>query len=107
MADSYEEYRLPDLWQIVKDEDPEAGFTHVNALNRLRTALEQQRHDLRVHRDRLTEGWPPERSEAATAFVGRINDMIDVLGAAAGAAGRICTGVDEAFAAMRDARRLL
>jgi hypothetical protein len=60
-----------------------------------------------VHRDRLTEGWPPDRSEAATAFVGRVNDMIDVMTQTAGAANRICIGIDEAFAAVRDARRQL
>ncbi|MFI5908691.1 hypothetical protein [Dactylosporangium sp. NPDC051541] len=107
MPESYKAYRLPDLWKILKDEDPESGFTHVNTLNRLRTALEQQRNDLRTHRDRLTEGWPPDRSEAAAAFVDRINDMIDVMTQTAGAANRMCIGVDEAFAAVRDARRQL
>ncbi|MEV8512423.1 hypothetical protein [Dactylosporangium sp. NPDC051484] len=107
MAQTYDDYTLAKLWEMVKDEDPETGFTHVNALNRMRAALEQQRDNLRTQRDRLIEGWPPERSEAATAFVGRINDMIDVMTYTAAAAGRICTGVDEVFAAIREARRQL
>ncbi|MER7005085.1 hypothetical protein ABT297_18830 [Dactylosporangium sp. NPDC000555] len=107
MTQTYDGYTLPKLWEMVKDEDPETGFTHVNALNRMRAALEQQRDNLRAQRDRLTEGWPPDRSEAAMAFVGRINDMIDVMTYTAAAAGRICTGVDEVFAAIREARRQL
>jgi hypothetical protein len=60
-----------------------------------------------LHRDRLAEGWSPDRSEAAAAFISRINEMIDSMTAAAGAAGRISTGVDEAFAAIREARRVM
>ncbi|MFG2037068.1 hypothetical protein [Dactylosporangium sp. NPDC048998] len=105
MAQTYNDYTLPKLWEMLEGEDPETGFAHVNTLNRLRTALEQQRDNLRAQRDRLIEGWPPDRSEAATAFVGRINDMIDVMTYTASAAGRICTGVDGVFAAIRDARR--
>ncbi|WP_432987289.1 hypothetical protein [Dactylosporangium sp. CA-233914] len=107
MSETYAKYRLPDLWKSVAAEDPEAGFAHVNALNRLRVALEQQRDNLRIHRDRLVEGWPPERSEAAATFVDRINGLIDVLTATAGATGRICVGVDEAYSAMREVRRQL
>nr|BFE62488.1 hypothetical protein GCM10020063_070140 [Dactylosporangium thailandense] len=107
MAKDYREYKLPDLWKILRDEDAEAGFVHVNTLNRVRAALEQQRDLLRAHRDRLAEGWPPGRSEAATAFVDKLNGMIDTMTATAGAVNRICMGVDEAFAAIRDAKRLL
>ncbi|MEV6928587.1 hypothetical protein AB0M46_29425 [Dactylosporangium sp. NPDC051485] len=107
MAQAYGEYRLPDLWAMVAGEDPEAGFVHVNALNRLRTSLEQQRDNLRAQRDRLIEGWPPERSEAAALFVDRVNNMITAMTYTAEAAGRMCNGVDEAFAAIRDARRQL
>jgi hypothetical protein len=105
MTQNYEKYRLPKLWEMVADEDPETGFTHVNTLNRLRTALEQQRDNLRTHRDRLAEGWPPDRSEAAAAFILRINEMIDTMTDTAAATGRICVGVDEVFAAIREARR--
>ncbi|WP_433084754.1 hypothetical protein ACQP1P_08570 [Dactylosporangium sp. CA-052675] len=107
MAERYKDFKLPDLWNIVRDEDPEAGFTHVSTLNRLRTALEQQRDNLRVHRDRLTDGWPPNRSEAAWAFAGRINDMIDVMTQTADTANLMAVGVDEAYAAVREARRQL
>ncbi|WP_433614401.1 hypothetical protein ACQP2P_08345 [Dactylosporangium sp. CA-139114] len=107
MAETYAAYRLPDLWKSVAGEDPDAGFVHVNTLHRLRVALEQQRDNLRVHRDRLIEGWPPQRSEAADAFVGRLNGLIDAMTATANGAGRICVGVDEAFAAIREVRRQL
>ncbi|WP_433217042.1 hypothetical protein ACQP00_08910 [Dactylosporangium sp. CS-047395] len=107
MPESYAAYRLPELWASVAGEDVEAGFVHVNTLNRLRVALEQQRNNLRVHRDRLIEGWPPERSEAAEAFVARINGLIDTMTATASAAGRVCAGADEAFAAIRELRRQL
>ncbi|MER7281294.1 hypothetical protein ABT369_43360 [Dactylosporangium sp. NPDC000244] len=107
MAETYRDFNLPDLWNIVRDEDPESGFTHVSTLNRLRTALEQQRDNLRVHRDQLTDGWPPSRSEAAWAFAGRINDMIDVMTQTADAANLMAIGVDEAYAAVREVRRQL
>ncbi|WP_426510862.1 hypothetical protein ACPPVO_09570 [Dactylosporangium sp. McL0621] len=107
MAETYRKYTLPDLWKILKDEDPETGFVHVRTLNRVRTALEQQRDLLRAHRDRLVEGWPPDRSEAGAAFVDKLNGMIDTMTATAAAVSRIGVGVDEAFAAIRDARRQL
>ncbi|MGI5244441.1 hypothetical protein [Dactylosporangium sp. CA-139066] len=107
MAQTYANYSLPQLWAVVAVEDPETGFAHVNALNRLRAAIEQQRDNLRGHRDRLMEGWPPERSDASAAFVGRINDLIDALTYMARATGQICVGVDETYASIRDARRQL
>ncbi|GAA3282151.1 hypothetical protein Dvina_09650 [Dactylosporangium vinaceum] len=107
MPETYLSYRLPDLWRSLAAEDPDAGFTHVNTLNRLRAALEQQRDNLRTHRDRLTESWPPDRSEAAAAFVARINGLLDVMTTTAAATSRITTGVDQTYAALRDARRLL
>ncbi|MEU7875364.1 hypothetical protein [Dactylosporangium sp. NPDC049140] len=73
----------------------------------MRIALEQQRDLLRARRDRLIEGWPPDRSEAAAAFVDKLNGMIDTMTATAAAVNRIGVGVDEAFAAIRDARRQL
>ncbi|WP_433057782.1 hypothetical protein [Dactylosporangium sp. CS-033363] len=102
--ETYKDFRLPELWQIVQGENPEDGFTHITTLNRLRTALEQECVNLRVHRDRLIAGWPPDRSEAAWAFVGRINDMIDVMTQTADAARRISIGVDETYAAIRVVR---
>lgn len=105
MAQDYKDYAVPDLWKMVAEEDPESGFVHVNTLNRQRVALEQQRDNLRTHRDRLIEGWSPERSEAAASFIARINGMIDVMTSAAGAVGRICTGIDAVYAAIREARR--
>ncbi|GAA3457167.1 WXG100 family type VII secretion target [Dactylosporangium matsuzakiense] len=107
MPETYQSYRLPDLWKSLAAEDPDAGFTHVNTLNRLRTALEQQRDNLRTHRDRLTESWPPDHSEAAAAFVARINGLLDVMTTTAAATSRITTGVDQTYAALRDARRVL
>ncbi|GAA2352912.1 hypothetical protein [Dactylosporangium salmoneum] len=107
MGENYQAYRLPELWKMVADEDPEAGFTHVNALNRLRVALEHQRDNLRVQRDRLAEGWSPDRSEAAAAFIRQLNAMIDAMTFSAAAAARVCTGVDEVYAVLREARRQL
>ncbi|MFI5908682.1 hypothetical protein [Dactylosporangium sp. NPDC051541] len=107
MPDTYETYRLPDLWKSMAAEDPDSGFAHVNTLNRLRVALEQQRDNLRRHRDRLMEAWPPDRSDAAAAFLARINGLLDVMTATAAATSRITTGVDETYAALRDTRRRL
>jgi hypothetical protein len=107
MPQTYANHNLHQLWQILAAEDPETGFTHVNTLNRLRAALEQQRDNLRSQRDHLSEAWPPDRSEAAAAFVAQLNEMIDAITYTATAAARICTGVDATFAAIRDARRRL
>src|SRR5689334_9147015 len=69
MGQTYASYNLPQLWQMVAGENSDAGHSHVATLDRLRAALDQHCNNLRARRDQLVEGWPPERSAAAAAFV--------------------------------------
>lgn len=77
---------------------------HLATLRRQQTALETQRDRLRVLRDQLAEAWPPARSEAATMFLQRLNDMIDAFSATARGAAEVRGGVQLVADAINDAR---
>ncbi|WP_327005574.1 WXG100 family type VII secretion target [Dactylosporangium sp. NBC_01737] len=89
MAESYRRWRLPELWEMVAADDAEDAHLHLATLRRQQTALETQRDRLRVLRDQLAEAWPPEKSEAATAFADKLNDMIDAMTGTARGAGEV------------------
>ncbi|MEV0560038.1 hypothetical protein [Dactylosporangium sp. NPDC050588] len=104
MAESYQRWRLPQLWEMLTADDPEHAHLHLATLRRQQTALETQRDRLRLLRDHLAEGWPPERSGAALAFQQRVNDMIEAMTQAAIGAAEVRTNLAHIVAALGDAR---
>ncbi|MDG6109757.1 hypothetical protein Daura_09075 [Dactylosporangium aurantiacum] len=107
MAESYRRWRLPELWEMVSADDATDAHLHLATLRRQQTALEAQRDRLRVLRDQLAEAWPPSKSEAATAFVQRLNDMIDAFSATARGAAEVRGGLQLVSDAINDAREQL
>ncbi|MFF5226882.1 hypothetical protein [Dactylosporangium sp. NPDC000521] len=107
MAESYQRWRLPQLWEMLAADDAEHAHLHLATLRRQQTALETQRDRLRLLRDHLAEGWPPEKSEAATMFLQRLNDMLDALAATARGAADVRVAVALIVNAIEDARHQL
>jgi hypothetical protein len=89
MAESYRRWRLPELWEMVAADDAADAHLHLATLRRQQTALEAQRDRLRVLRDQLADAWPPEKSEAATAFVDMLNGMIGAMASTAQGAAEV------------------
>lgn len=85
----YRRWRLPQLWQMLAADHPADAHLHLATLRRQQTALETQRDRLRALRDQLAHAWPPEQSEAATAFIQQVNDMIDAIALTARGAGEL------------------
>jgi hypothetical protein len=67
---------VPALWTMVAGEDDESHWRHVRAWWTTENMLLGYRKRLEACRDALMAKWPPERSEAAGAFVRRVNEMI-------------------------------
>ncbi|MEV4137114.1 hypothetical protein AB0J72_33700 [Dactylosporangium sp. NPDC049742] len=107
MAESYQRWRLPQLWEMLTADDPEHAHLHLTTLRRQQTALETQRDGLRLLRDHLAEAWPPEKSEAASAFIQRLNDMLDALTATARGAADVRVAVALTVNAIEGARHQL
>jgi hypothetical protein len=55
-------------------------------------------------RDRLAEVWPPERSEAAMAFLQRVNDLVEVMTLTSVGAAKVHDGLRHVVDAIADAR---
>ena len=104
MGESYRRWRLPQLWEMVAADDAADAHLHLATLRRQQTALETQRDRLRVLRDRLAEGWPPDRSGAATAFLQRVKDMIEAMTHTALGAAELRTNVSHIVAAIAEVR---
>ena len=100
----YRRWRLPQLWQMLAADHPADAHLHLTTLRRQQTALETQRDRLRTLRDQLSEGWPPEKSEAATAFIQQINDMIDAIALTARGAGELRANLVHVTDAIAQAR---
>ncbi|MEV4511843.1 hypothetical protein AB0K00_23095 [Dactylosporangium sp. NPDC049525] len=104
MAESYRRWRLPQLWQMVAADSPANTYLHLTTLRRQQAALETQRDRLRTLRDQLAEAWPPEKSEAATAFIQRVNDMIRAMSETANGAAEVRSRVTLIAEALDQAR---
>ncbi|WP_344503098.1 hypothetical protein [Dactylosporangium maewongense] len=107
MGETYKRWRLPQLWEMVAADDEADAHVHLATLRRQQTALETQRDRLRILRDQLAEGWPPEKSEAATVFVQRLNDMIRAMSQTAIGAADVRTNLSLIVDAMHEARTQL
>src|SRR5699024_10593862 len=107
MADSYRRWRLPELWEMVAADDAANAHLHLATLRRQQPAPETHRDRLRVLRDQLTEAWPPEKSEAATAFVDKLNDMIDAMTGTASGAGEVRSNLVHVVNAIEESRSKL
>jgi hypothetical protein len=107
MAESYRRWRLPELWEMVAADDAADAHLHLATLRRQQTALETQRDRLRVLRDQLAEAWPPEKSEAATAFLQQLNDMIDAFTVTARGSAEVRSGLQVIADAISHAREQL
>ncbi|GAB3873184.1 hypothetical protein ACFPIJ_01370 [Dactylosporangium cerinum] len=104
MTESYRRWRLPELWEMIAADDAADAHLHLATLRRQQTALETQRDRLRVLRDQLAEAWPPDKSEAATMFLQRLNDMIDAFASTARGAAEVRVGVEIVADAISHAR---
>ncbi|MEV0560036.1 hypothetical protein [Dactylosporangium sp. NPDC050588] len=104
MGETYKRWRLPQLWEMVAADDEDDAHLHLATLRRQQTALETQRDRLRILRDQLAEGWPPEKSEAASAFVQRLNDMIRAMSLTAVGAAEVRSRVALVVDALGQAR---
>lgn len=107
MAESYRRWRLPELWEMVAADDAADAHLHLATLRRQQTALEVQRDRLRALRDQLAEAWPPEKSQAAMAFVDKLNDMIDAMSGTARGAGEVCSSLAHIFNVIQESRSKL
>ncbi|WP_327005577.1 hypothetical protein OHA72_63255 [Dactylosporangium sp. NBC_01737] len=104
MAESYRRWRVPELWQMVAADTPANTHLHLTTLRRQQTALETQRDRLRTLRDHLAEAWPPEKSEAASAFIQRLNDMIRAMSLTASGAADVRSRMSLIVEALDQAR---
>ncbi|MEU0552612.1 hypothetical protein [Dactylosporangium sp. NPDC006015] len=104
MGETYKRWRLPQLWEMVAADDGADAHVHLATLRRQQTALETQRDRLRILRDHLAEGWPPEKSEAAMTFIQRVNNMIDAMSLVAGGAAEVRVNLNLIVEAIGKAR---
>lgn len=101
---NWEAYDLPRLWQMVSDEDDEAGWAQVQAWFRMRNAIDAYRKRLEACRQALQDGWPPEQSPASAAFIERIEALIASMAATAASAERTAHGLAGIMKALATAK---
>lgn len=101
---NWEAYDLPRLWQMVSNEDDEAGWAQVQAWFRMRNAIDAYRKRLEACRQALQDGWPPEQSPAAAAFIAYIDALVASMAATAASAERTAHGLAGIMKALATAK---
>src|SRR5205814_9902294 len=95
-------YDVPSLWAMASMEDSSDSWTQVWAWWRCRDALDAYRRHLTACRDGLADKWPPQRSPASAAFLGRVDEMIKSVGETAEAAASNAVGLAGIINALDD-----
>jgi hypothetical protein len=70
------DYRLPQMWDMVKDEDPVPTYQQVDAWQRMATLCTDQADVLQKALDQLMLRWPPNPRSASEAFKSYVDRMI-------------------------------
>ena len=97
-------FDVPSLWAMASMEDSSDSWTQVWAWWRCRDALDAYRRHLTACRDGLADKWPPQRSPASAAFLGRVDEMIKSVGETAEAAASNAVGLAGIINALDDAK---
>jgi hypothetical protein len=103
----YREWMLPQMWEMVSADAGLTAIRHLGTWEHQTSALDEQRTRLRELRDELAVKWPPERSEAASAFIDRISNMIRAMDSAVSASTTIRNGLMLVVVAIEQARKEL
>jgi hypothetical protein len=70
------DYRLPQIWDMVKDEDPVPTYQQVDAWQRMAALCTDQADVLQKALDQLMVRWPPNPDSAAQVFKGHVDALI-------------------------------
>src|SRR5437764_5620479 len=100
-------FDVPSLWAMASMEDSSDSWTQVWAWWRCRDALDAYRRHLTACRDGLADKWPPQRSPASAAFLGRVDGMIQRVADTADAAGSNAAALAGIINALDDAKHRL
>ena len=64
------------MWRMVENQDTDNHWRHVSGLRKITELTSAHLWRLKEYREKLAAAWPPERSPAAAAFVGRLDYLI-------------------------------
>ena len=64
------------MWRMLENQDTDNHWRHVSGLRKITELTSTHLWRLKEYREKLATAWPPERSPAAAAFVGRLDYLI-------------------------------
>jgi hypothetical protein len=103
-TEDFREWRLPQLLAMVSKDPHAQAAEQLGSWHRQAELLKAHRERLRVLRTELETSWPPERSEAAQAFILRVTEMIEAMDDTEVAARQIRSGLNQIAEALSQAR---
>jgi hypothetical protein len=101
----YAEYRLPQIWEMLREENEWSNLEHVTAWTRQMAVLSDHSAALSVLKQNLAAQWPPTSSTAAETFLSYLEEIHTLVNTAADDSASIRTGVNIVTTALEDARR--
>src|SRR5689334_23426895 len=100
----WSDYRLPQMWDMVKDEDPVPTYQQVDAWQRMAVLCTDQADVLQKALDQLMVRWPPNPRSASEAFKLYVDRMIRSMRDSAAAASANVAPLIEIVTALSQAK---
>ncbi|MEE6259622.1 hypothetical protein [Plantactinospora sonchi] len=72
-------FNTREMWARLANQDTEPYWKQVSAWKKTADLSSMHLSRLKQYRDGLAEAWPPEKNEAARAYVERLDDLINVV----------------------------
>jgi hypothetical protein len=99
------QFTVPQLWEMVAGEGDATTYQQVSAWRQAHDAISAHASTLRKCRADLVASWPPERSDAAAAFVTHIDKLLanlDIMAGVAATNSQALHGIANALAGAKD-----
>jgi hypothetical protein len=65
------------MWRMLENQNTDGHWRHVAGLRKIAELTSTHLRRLQEYREKLAAAWPPERSAASSAFIGRLDYLID------------------------------
>lgn len=76
-ATDWSRHDAPSMWRMLEPQETETHWRNAAGLRKITELTATHMARLQVYRDQLAEAWPPAKSPAARAFIGRLDYLIN------------------------------
>jgi hypothetical protein len=76
VATPWYDYDLPRMWQIVNSQNADELWQRASGWKKTIELTSLHKYNLEQYKEQLAQAWPPERSEASSAYIAELDKLI-------------------------------